>query len=182
MKGERTMSSEDYAEHQVVEKFYSLNFDLIKVSDTKASTLAAISGQSILIVAFLLGNLIFSRAFDISIALIFFISVIFNVSTLIFCVLALTPRKFLKSEQPGRLQPLYSEIIKYTKAEFIKKLKDFVGAPKSEDFERYAEICYNIAYILKKKMRYVSYATFLFVIGMVMLSIAIVSLIFLVSI
>ena len=38
--------------------YYSFNFSLTKISDSKASTLIMISGQSILITAFLLANVI----------------------------------------------------------------------------------------------------------------------------
>jgi hypothetical protein len=170
--------SDYYTEHQVLEKFYSLNFDLIKVSDSKASTLAAISGQSILIVAFLLGNLIFSGNFDLYTAIFFLISVIFNVASLILCIASLTPRKFKKSDT---LQPIYSSITAISKSEFLKNLQEFVESPRSEDLIQYGEICYNIAFILKKKMKYVSYATYLFVIGMATLAISIVFLIVVVA-
>ncbi|MBD3226751.1 MAG: hypothetical protein GF329_01060 [Candidatus Lokiarchaeota archaeon] len=169
------MSRDYYAEHQVLEKFYSLNFDLIKVSDSKASTLAAISGQSILIVAFLLGNMIFSEKFDFYTSSFFLVSIVFNIMTLMLCVASLTPRKFKKSDN---IQPIYSSIMKYSYKEFISKLEEFVESPRSEDLVQYGDICYNIALILKKKMRYVSYATYLFVIGMATLAVAISFLIF----
>ncbi|MHA1650580.1 MAG: hypothetical protein ACTSYB_10345, partial [Candidatus Helarchaeota archaeon] len=100
-----------FAEHKITDLYFSLNFDLIKVSDSKASTLTVICGQSVLITAFFLANII--KLEDIApIAIGFSISVIFNVAAIYFALSALRPRTF--QESSTALQPLYTHITRHT--------------------------------------------------------------------
>jgi len=166
-------------EHKVTDLYYTLNFELTKISDSKASTLVVIAGQSILITAFLLANILkLENAAPIAIG--FAISVIFNVVAIFFAISALRPRSF--QEASSTLQPLYTNITKHTQASFIKEFLKLHYLSKEENDKHYAEIIYHVATILRKKMQYVDYGTRLFFIGVGALAISIFILVFLIFI
>ncbi|NVM28960.1 MAG: hypothetical protein HWN65_08950 [Candidatus Helarchaeota archaeon] len=161
-KPEFEILSKDRIDHKVTDLYYSLNFELTKVSDSKASTLIIISGQSILITAFLLANLI-GEPNVIPIVVGFAVSVVFNVCTIFFSISALRPRTFQATSTA--LQPLYSHITKHTREQFIKEFLKFHYLSKEENDKHFAEVIYEVASILEKKMRRVHMATRLFFIG-----------------
>jgi hypothetical protein len=149
-------------EHKVTDLYYSLNFELTKVSDSKASTLILISGQSILITAFLLANLI-GEPKVIPIVIGFAISVVFNVCTIFFALSALRPRTFQATSTA--LQPLYSRIMQRTSDQFVEEFLKFHYLTQEENDKHYAEVIYEVASILQKKMKYVNNGTRLFFFG-----------------
>ncbi|NVM53193.1 MAG: hypothetical protein HWN66_05780 [Candidatus Helarchaeota archaeon] len=162
---------ENKVDHKVTDLYYTLNFELTRISDSKASTLILIAGQSILITAFLLANIINLEANVMPIAFGFSISVIFNVIAITFGILALRPRTFQATTRT--LQPLYSHITQHTRDQFIQEFLKLHNLSKEENDRHYAEIIYQIATILQKKMRYVFYGTRLlfFAIGALAISI-----------
>ncbi|MHA1321770.1 MAG: Pycsar system effector family protein [Candidatus Helarchaeota archaeon] len=154
-------SPQKKGEHKVTDLYYSLNFELTRISDSKASTLIIIAGQSILITAFLLANIINLSENVIPIAIGFGLSVIFNVISISFAISALRPRTF--SATTKTLQPLYSHIMRHTREQFITEFLNFHYLTKEKNDRHYAEIIYEIATILNTKMRYVFLGTrFLF--------------------
>ena len=157
-------------EHKVTDLYYSLNFELTKVSDSKASTLVVISGQSILITAFLLANVI-GETGVLSIVLGFSISVVFNVAAIFLALSALRPRTF--KEGSSALQPLYSEITSRARDEFVEEFLKLHYLSKEENDKHYAELIYEVASILQKKMYRVSWGTRLFFVGVGVLAISI---------
>lgn len=168
--------SKDRVEHKVTDLYYSLNFELTRISDSKASTLIIIAGQSILITAFLLANILNLEANVIPIAIGFAFSVIFNVIAISFAISALRPRTFQATLKT--LQPLYTHITRHTREEFIKEFLKLQYMSKEENDEHYADIIYQIATILRKKMRYVFYGTWLLFFGIGTLAISIFILVF----
>jgi hypothetical protein len=157
-------------EHKVSDLYYSLNFELTKVSDSKASTLVIISGQSILITAFLLANII-GEAGVLPIVLGFSISVVFNVGTIFLALSALRPRTF--KEGSSALQPLYSNITSHAREDFVEEFLKLHYLPKEENDKQYAELIYEVASILQKKMNRVSWGTRLFFVGVGILAVSI---------
>ncbi len=162
-------------DHRVTDLYYSLNFDLIKVSDSKASTIVVISGQSILITAFLLANILGEAGVDI-IAIGFSLSIIFNVVAVFFALSALQPRSF--QETSSTLQPLYTSITKHTREKFIEEFLKLSQEPKEENDRHFAEIIYQISSILEKKMHRVFIATRIFFFGIGVLVVSIFILVF----
>lgn len=161
--------------HKITDLYYSLNFDLIKVSDSKASTVVVISGQSILITAFLLANIIKVEGV-LCIAIGFCLSVVFNAIAVYLALSALRPRTFQESETA--VQPLYSYIVKHTRKEFIDEFLKLQTLPKTENDRHYAELIYHISDILQKKMKLVRNATRFFFIGIGILVASIFILVF----
>lgn len=180
MSDERFPLEEDVwrnrVEHKVTDLYYSLNFELTRISDSKASTLIIIAGQSILITAFLLANIINLEANVLAIALGFALSVVFNVIAISFAISALRPRTFQATLKT--LQPLYSHITHHTREEFIKEFLKLHYMSKEENDEHYADIIYQIATILTKKMRYVFYGIRFLFFGIGALAISIFILVF----
>jgi len=161
----------DKADHKVADLYYTLNFELTKISDSKASTLVVIAGQSILITAFLLAST-FSLGYKaIYIVIGFGLSVIFNVIAIFLAILALRPRTF--QETSSTLQPLYTYITRRTKEEFINEFLKLNNLTREANDRHYAEIIYQISTILQKKMRYVHLAARLFFVGIGLLAISI---------
>ena len=157
-------------DHRISDLYYSFNFELTKISDSKASTLIMVSGQSILITAFLLANVI-SRADAMIIAVGFSFSVIFNVIAIFFAISALRPRTFKEGL-------FYTAISKHTKEEFVNEFINFQYLSKEENDKHYAELIYHISTILSKKMRYVHIGAIIFFIGVGLLAISIFILVF----
>ena len=170
-----TILDNNSVDHKITDLYYSLNFELTKISDSKASTLIVISGQSILITAFLLANIL-SISGAAPIAIGFAISVVFNTSAVYFALSALRPRTF--RDPSTSLQPLYTHIVKHTRDEFIKEFTKLHHLSKEENDRHYAELIYHISSILEKKMRYVNIGTRLFLIGIAALIISIFILVF----
>ncbi|MHA1277249.1 MAG: Pycsar system effector family protein [Candidatus Helarchaeota archaeon] len=169
-----TILDHNSVDHKITDLYFSLNFDLIKVSDSKASTLIVISGQSILITAFLLANILgFPNVSSIAIG--FAISVVFNTTAVYFALSALQPRTF--QEPSTSLQPLYTHIVKRTRDQFIKEFIILHHLSKEKNDRHYAELIYHISSILHKKMRYVHIGTRLFVVGIFALVISIFTLV-----
>lgn len=158
------------SDHKITDLYYSFNFELTKISDSKASTLIMISGQSVLITAFLLANL-FNKGNVSSIAIGFALSVIFNVITITFAIAALRPRTFKQSL-------FYKYITEHTKEEFISEFTKFQQLSKEENDEHYAELIYHISTILTKKMRYILWGSVTLFIGIGLLAISIFILVF----
>ncbi|MDD1778379.1 MAG: DUF5706 domain-containing protein, partial [Candidatus Helarchaeota archaeon] len=146
------------------------NFSLTKISDSKASTLVMISGQSILITAFLLANVIAIEN-AMPIALGFSISVIFNVIAIYFAISALWPRTFRQSI-------FYTKIATQTREEFINEFRNLQNLSKEENDRHYADLIYHISKILSIKMKYVQISSIIFFIGVGVLAISIFVLVF----
>ncbi len=171
------MSDEKKIDSSLVEKknklsdlYYSFNFELTKISDSKASTLVMISGQSILITAFLLANVI-NIPNTMPIAFGFSISVIFNVIAIYFAISALRPRTFKQTL-------FYTYIATHTKEEFISEFRNIQNLTKEENDKHYADLIYHISRILTVKMKYVLISSIIFFIGVGILAISIFTLVF----
>jgi len=158
------------SDHKITDLYYSFNFELTKISDSKASTLIMISGQSILITAFLLANII-HQPNVVPVAIGFSLSIIFNVLTISFAIAALRPRTFKQSL-------FYKYITEHTKEEFINEFTKFQQLSKEENDKHYAELIYHISTILTKKMRYVLWGSIILFIGIGLLAISIFILVF----
>jgi hypothetical protein len=153
------------SDHKITDLYYSFNFELTKISDSKASTLIMISGQSILITAFLLANIL--KMDNVTpIAIGFSLSVIFNVLTISFAIAALRPRTFKQSL-------FYKYITEHTKEEFISEFTKFQHLSKEENDEHYAELVYHISSILTKKMKYVLWGSIILFLGIGLLAVSI---------
>jgi hypothetical protein len=158
------------SDHKITDLYYSFNFELTKISDSKASTLIMISGQSILITAFLLANII-DQPNAAPIAIGFSLSVIFNVLAISLAIAALRPRTFKQGL-------FYTYITDHTKEEFISEFTKFQQLSKEENDKHYAELIYHISTILTKKMRYVLWGSIILFIGIGLLAISIFILVF----
>ena len=150
--------------------YYSFNFELTKISDSKASTLIMISGQSILITAFLLANVI-GLPDTMPISFGFSISVIFNVIAIYFAIAALRPRTFKQSI-------FYTKIATQTREEFITEFRKLQNLSKEENDKHFADLIYHISRILTTKMKYVLISSIIFFIGVGILAISIFILVF----